>query len=277
MSHGIRKAVAAAAAASAGWIGLMRPRTESPEVLEQLKQYDYAHRGYHDEEKGIPENSMAAFQRGVEAGFGMELDVHVSKDGHLVVLHDHELRRMCGVEGRVEEKTLEELEQLHLLDTEEKIPLLRQVLELVDGRVPLIIELKVMKNHEELCQKVSKLLDEYSGLYCIESFDPRAVAWYKKHRPEVVRGQLLTYLRKYGNTEYPALLDFALRNLLTNCWTQPDFIAYDVRERENLSLQLCRKLYHVCEVDWTVRSPELYRKVKADHALVIFENFDPRA
>ena len=111
MSHGIRKAVAAAAAASAGWIGLMRPRTESPEVLEQLKQYDYAHRGYHDEEKGIPENSMAAFQRGVEAGFGMELDVHVSKDGHLVVLHDHELRRMCGVEGRVEEKTLEELER----------------------------------------------------------------------------------------------------------------------------------------------------------------------
>ena len=91
----------------------------------------------------------------------------------------------------------------------------------------------------------------------------------------MVRGQLLTYLRKYGNTEYPALLDFALRNLLTNCWTQPDFIAYDVRERENLSLQLCRKLYHVCEVDWTVRSPELYRKVKADYALVIFENFHP--
>ena len=77
---------------------------------------------------------MAAFQRGVEAGFGMELDVHLSKDGHLVVLHDHELRRMCGVEGRVEDKTLEELEQLHLLETEEKIPLLRQVLELVDGK-----------------------------------------------------------------------------------------------------------------------------------------------
>ena len=101
MSHGIRKAVAAVAAASAGWIGLMRPRTESPAVLKQLKQYDYAHRGFHDEENGIPENSMAAFQRGVEAGFGMELDVHLSKDGHLVVLHDHELRRMCGVEGRV--------------------------------------------------------------------------------------------------------------------------------------------------------------------------------
>ena len=277
MAGKFQKVLAVAGAAAAGWTLLMKPRMENPEELEALKKYDYAHRGYHDGDAGVPENSLAAFKRAVECGFGIELDIHLSKDDHLVVMHDSSLKRMCGEDVRVEDLTWEELQAYHLQETEEKIPDFAQVLEVVDGKIPMVIEVKpVGGNHAQLCEKVCEALEDYEGLYCIESFDPRAVAWVKENKPQIVRGQLLTYLRKHGETSYPAILDFALRNLLTSCWTKPDFIAYHIEERNNVSLKLCRKLYSVCEFDWTVRTPQEYKMVKDDGAFAIFENFDPR-
>ena len=277
MARWFTKTIAALGAGAGGWALLLRPRTQSPEELERLREYDYAHRGYHDEDQGIPENSMASFERAVHSGFGIELDVHLTKDGHLVVMHDENLKRMCGVDLKIGELTWEEIRQYTLLETQEKIPDLNQVLKLVAGQVPLIIEIKPAgSSRVRLCRETCRALEDYKGLYCLESFDPRVVAWIRHNYPELVRGQLLSYLRRNGNREYGVLLDFILHNLLTNCWTRPDFIAYHIEERKNISLRLCRRLYHVQQVDWTVRTPEEYRMVKKDGSIAIFEHFDPR-
>lgn len=278
MSHVFRKLAILAGTSLAGWTLLIRPRTQSPKMLEDLKKYDYAHRGLHDIEKGVPENSMEAFRRAVDHGFGIEMDVHILRDGQLVVIHDSNLKRLCGIERTIEDMTWCEVGKLRLQGTEERIPLLRDVLSLVGGRVPLLIEIKPEKgNHKELCAAVCRMLRSYGGMYWIESFDPRVVAWLKKHEPGLVRGQLLTYLRKNETRDFPAILDFILRNLLTNCWTRPDFIAYHHEERDNLSLRLCRKLYNVCQADWTIRTPEEYHEVKKDGSVAIFEHFNPKA
>lgn len=275
--HVIRKSMVALAGTAFAWTALIRPRTKPPAELKRLGEYDYAHRGYHDADAGIPENSMAAFRQAVQAGFGIELDVHLSRDGHLVVMHDENLKRMCGVDLKIGDLTWEELRHYRLQNTEEEIPDLEQVLTMVAGKVPLIVEVKPCSgNHVRLCRQTCRELEDYKGLYCLESFDPRAVVWIRHNYPELVRGQLLSYLRRSGNQEYSAVLDFILHNLLTNCWTRPDFIAYHIEERDNLSLRLCRKLYHVQQVDWTVRTPEEYKKVKKDGSIAIFEHFDPR-
>ena len=140
----ILAAAAAAAAALAGlgyllvWF-LLHGRRDGP-GWEKLEGFRYAHRGLHG--PGVPENSLAAFRRAAEAGYGAELDVHLTRDGRLVVIHDGDLERMCGVPGRVAEKTAEELAALRLAGSEEHIPLLEEVLPLFAGRAPLVVELK---------------------------------------------------------------------------------------------------------------------------------------
>lgn len=136
-----------------------------------LKHYRYAHRGYHDKPT-IPENSMAAFRRAVERGWGAELDVHLMKDGNLAVIHDSSLKRTAGADVCIEDLTESELGQYYLEESSEQIPLLPEVLELFEEKTPLIIELKSERgNHAELSEAVAKLLDTYKGDYCIESFD----------------------------------------------------------------------------------------------------------
>lgn len=256
---------------------LIRPRTDKHEEMEPLLKVDYAHRGFHDVAAGIPENSLAAFKRALDNGFGMELDVHLTKDGHLAVVHDSDLTRVTGQSGDVESLTMAELKQYRLGGTDEQIPEFTEVLNLIDGKAPLVVEIKVANgNYQEVTAAACRILDEYEGLFCVESFDPRSIAWLRKNRPDYIRGQLLTYLRKNGETDYSPALDFVLRNLLTNCWTRPDFIAYHIAERNNFSLRRCRQLYQVCQFDWTVRSPEDYKMVKRDGSIPIFEGFDPR-
>ena len=148
-----------------------------------LKKYRYAHRGYHDK-PAIPENSMAAFRRAVEHGYGAELDVHLMKDGTLAVIHDGSLKRTAGADVEIEDLTAEDLAQYRLEESDEKIPLFDEVLELFEGKTPLIIEVKVEReNYAALSEAVAKRLDSYTGDYCIESFDPRAVAWFKSIGP----------------------------------------------------------------------------------------------
>ena len=128
--------------------------------MQELKQWYYAHRGLH--RQGVPENSMAAFREALEAGYGIELDVHLLKDGSLAVIHDSDLKRVTGQEGIVEDLTAEDLSRYHLLGTEETIPEFRQVLELYQGKAPLIIELKSWKgNHAALAQRVCREMAGY--------------------------------------------------------------------------------------------------------------------
>ncbi len=149
---------------------------------------NFAHRGLYTADQRVPENSLAAFQLAAEAGYGMELDVQLSRDGEVVVFHDETLDRICFVPGRVDELDSAVLCRLPLCGTEETLPRLREVLDLVAGRTPLIVELKTGRRRRELCEKTLKLLRDYPGAACVESFDPRIVAWFRFHAPGLPNG-----------------------------------------------------------------------------------------
>lgn len=242
-----------------------------------LRQYRYAHRGYHDKPQ-IPENSLAAFHRAVENGFGAELDVHLMKDGHLAVIHDSSLKCTAGADVLVEDLTAEELKQYRLEGTDEHIPLLEEVLELVQEEVPLVVELKAERgNHDQLAEATCRVLDRHNARYCIESFDPRCLIWLRKNRPEVVRGQLSEQFLRHGDGGGQSKLTlWLLGNLLTNIRTQPDFIAYRFSDRKSFCLRSCRLLHHVQELSWTIRNKKDMEAAEAQGCLVIFEGFDPR-
>ena len=260
-------------AAAAVYLWAILPRmTARPDRSPLLAQRCYAHRGLHDNATDAPENSMAAFRKAVEAGYGIELDVQLSKDRIPVVFHDETLRRVCGVEGKVRDYTFEELQQFRLCGTGERIPRFEDFLNLVDGRVPLIIEIKIHENAGEVCSSADALIREYKGVYCIESFHPFAVKWYKEHRPEVVRGQLSSNFKK-ANGEEPAE-QWLVHHLLTNFLCRPDFISYDCRYRSNLSRRLC-SLLGALPVTWTVRSQAELDACRDQFELFIFEGFIP--
>ena len=250
----------------------LRGRTGHP-GLKALQGWSYAHRGLHG--KGIPENSMAAFRAALDHGFGIEFDLHLLKDGNIAVIHDSLLKRTTGAEGRIEDLTTEDLKNYRLEGTEETIPTFRELLDLYAGKAPLIVELKpVNGNHAKLAETVCNMLQDYPGVYCIESFDPRCVAWLKKNRPQIIRGQLSeNFFRSDPKMSLP--LKLMLSTLVDNLVTRPDFVAYKFADRKNLSVFLCRKLFRLQGVSWTLRSKEDYDTAVKEGWLPIFENFIP--
>jgi glycerophosphoryl diester phosphodiesterase len=243
-----------------------------------LRLWRYAHRGYHDKPR-IPENSMAAFRRALDRRFGVELDVHLMKDGRLAVIHDSSLLRTAGVDVAVEDLTAEELKQYHLEGTDEQIPLLEEVLTLFEGQTPLIVELKAERgNYNELAAAAVAMLDRYRVQYCIESFDPRCLQWLRKNRPEIVRGQLSEQFLRHekDGANLSRLTRFVLSNLLMNCLTVPDFIAYRFSDRDCLSVRWCRRFYKVQEINWTIADRRDMEAAERAGNLVIFERFDPK-
>ena len=239
----------------------------------KLKGIFYAHRGLHDPEKGVPENSMAAFAAAVEKGYGIELDVQLTKDRIPVVFHDFSLKRVCSAEGRVKDYTFEELQQFAIAGTKQRIPRFADVLRLVDGAVPLLVELKCPDLGCDVCRYADQELQKYNGSYTIESFSPLALLWYRLHRPEVLRGQLaMNYQRQEGHY---GLERVASRHLLYNFFSKPDFIAYDIRDRRALSKTICRNLFHCPCAAWTVRSAAQLKQVQPYYDCFIFEGFCP--
>ncbi len=251
---------------------LTQGRTGHP-GLPALRGWYYAHRGLH--KTGIPENSMAAFRAAKAAGYGIELDIHLMSDGNLAVIHDSSLKRTADAEILIENLTTQELDHYRLEDSEERIPLFSQVLELFRGEAPLIVELKPNgKNHAALCEAACNMLRDYHGAYCIESFDPRCIAWLRKNRPEVIRGQLTEDFFR-SNGKLPAMLKFAMKHQLLNVFTRPDFIAYRYADRRTISNFLCRKVWGVQGVSWTIRNEEDFRQALKENWIPIFENFEP--
>lgn len=256
------------------WVFALRCRKNHP-VLAVLRKFRYAHRGLHDSKNGIPENSMAAFRLAVENGYGIELDVHLTKDGRLAVIHDSSLLRTAGVDVNVEDLTAAELAPYRLEGTEEKIPFLEEVLPLFEGKTPIILELKVAGNAAALTKAACEMLDQYKVDYCIESFHPQAVLWLKQNRPEICRGQLSQNFLKEGSTNLGKVTDFAMTHLLSSFLTVPDFIAYKHEHRDCRSLKLARGIWGVQEVSWTLRTPEAMKACELDGNLSIFEHFKP--
>lgn len=250
------------------------PRMIGRPSYEPFKGVYYAHRGLHDNASEAPENSLAAFKKAVYVGYGIELDVQLSKDGVPVVMHDYTLERMCGKEGKVCDYTWEELQTFRLMNTEEKIPCLEDVLKVVKGKVPLIIEIKVEWMDISVCPVVDAMLRNYQGVYCIESFNPMVLTWYRRYHNEVMRGQLASAYLKDG--EQKGFLYFCLGNLMMNWTTKPDFIAYNHQYAGNLSRRICRGLYKNLAVAWTIRNEEELAKAKKSFDLIIFDSFIPK-
>lgn len=252
---------------------LLHGRNHGP-GWERLTGVRYAHRGLHAL-PDAPENSLAAFRRAAEAGYGAELDVHLTADGRLAVVHDGELLRVCGKNGVVEELTAGELACYRLCGTEERIPFLEQVLEIFENRAPLIVELKTAGgNYAALTKATVACLDKFRIDYCLESFDPRVLLWLRKNRPELLRGQLTQNFWKHPEGLNP-FLRLVLTNLLCNAAVRPDFVACRLEDRKGLALRLCRRM-GVRSAYWTIRSARDLRMAEAEGALVIFEQFDPK-
>jgi glycerophosphoryl diester phosphodiesterase len=255
-------------------LAIMPKLTRRPDITP-WKGWYFAHRGLHQSHKKSPENSMAAFKLAVEKGFGIELDVQLSKDRVPVVFHDYTLIRICGVDKKVCDLTLKELQELRLYTSNEQIPTLESVLNLVDGKVPLIVEFKVESHDTSVCDVVAPMLDKYKGLYCIESFNPLALMWYKKNRPNVMRGQLSSNLIKDKESGDPSLY-FILQNLLLNFVTKPHFIAYNHLHSKMPSFVLCRNLYRIPTFAWTIKSQEALESSKKSFDFFIFDHFIPQ-
>lgn len=250
------------------------PRMIGRPSYEPFKGVYYAHRGLHDNDSEAPENSLAAFKKAAAVGFGIELDVQLSKDGVPVVMHDYTLERMCRREGKVCDYTWEELKTFRLLDSEETIPCLEDVLKAVKGRVPLIVELKVEWMDISVCSVADAMLRKYQGVYCIESFNPMVLTWYRRYHNDVMRGQLASaYLKK---NEQKGFLYFCLGNLMMNWTTKPDFIAYNHQYAGNLSRRICRGIYRNLAVAWTVKSEEELESAKKNFDIIIFDSFIPK-
>lgn len=229
------------------------------------------HRGYHNG-KDIVENSMGAFREALKNGFGIELDIHATKDGKVVVFHDDTLTRMTGVNKVVEECTYNEIKSLTLLETDEHIPLLKDVLKEVNGKVGIMIELKNMGAPGILEEKTYELLKDYSGDFIVQSFNPLSLGWFVKNAPEFIRGQLAGSFKGEKLAWYKK---FLLRNYLLNYISKPHFVNYDLRAINSLSIKWLRMRGRII-FGWTARTMEEYNDGRAKCINVVFECFDPR-
>lgn len=326
----------AVAAGAAAWA--IKPRSftdKQHNYVPAVPHAWYAHRGLHDAGSGLteqyaiesgeyvararrmamkagygdptvttsiaPENSLAAFAAAAEAGYGIELDLQLTKDGQVIVVHDPDLKRVAGDPRRVADLTYDELTRIPLFGNDapgtavasprpesddrgatptgyfQHVPLFSDVLRVVAGRVPLIVEYKFDDNavfgprEEELMEKGDALLQAYDGPYVIESFNPRAVEWYKEHRPEVCRGQLSWPAKVDGKG---GVAEWAAGLLVFDFLSRPDFVAYDWSGGNSPQVRLARAM-GATAVSWTVRSSDELAQCDDWFDRHIFEAFVP--
>ena len=257
------------------WAAATGGRRNHPQ-LAYFRRFPYAHRGLHDRTRGVPENSMAAFRLARERGFGVELDVHLTRDGRLAVVHDKSLKRTAGVDVEVESLTVEELKQFRLEGTEETIPMLEEVAALFQDGPPLLVELKAdYFDVRALVAQTVETLDRYRVRYCIESFHPGVLLWLLRHRPDICRGQLSQDFCRFPG-ELKPWQALCMTGLLPNLLTRPDFIAFHHRHCWVPAVFLCRRLHHLPVVCWTVDSQKEMERRQRRGYQVIFEGFVPK-
>ncbi len=243
--------------------------------LDWLLNTPIAHRGLHNNE--LPENSMGAFAAAVDKGFNIEIDVHQSSDGKIVVFHDFDLRRMCQIDKKVSEMTCEELTSTSLKGTKETIPTLEEFLKAIDGKVGLLIEIKFKaKASGDIAQKVYNMIKDYKGNVAIQSFSPIIVYWYRKHAPEVLRGLLAT---NYEDLNVPNAVRLGLRagtrvfmrRIIKRI--RPDFISYNILSFPNKVMNRFKN-EKMPFLTWTINKPELVAKSKEYADNIIFERIE---
>ncbi len=246
------------------------PRLSRKQEMLRYRHTMFAHRGYHCLEKGIPENSMAAFRAALARGYGIEIDLHLTKDGRLVVFHDDTLLRMCGRPDPVEGLTYEELKSCRLGGTSETIPSFEEVLSLVEGRVPLLIELKIPDSSLLICEKTYRRLQQYDGPCLIQSFNTLGIRWFRLHAPHILRGQLSSNLTRDPLKE-AWLFRFMVKHLLANFLGRPDFISYNLNDLPIVNVWILKHIFHIPVAVWTLNTPDMLHRGKQHFDMQIFE------
>lgn len=224
--------------------------------MEWITTRPIAHRGLH-RGTAVPENSLAAFEAAIAADHPIELDVQLLADGHLAVFHDRDLKRLTGKKVRIADQTLAMLKRYRLYDTDQTIPSLAEVLSCVDGRVPLLIEIKNKKKVGPSEQALVKTLDDYQGEFAVQSFNPRSLQWFKRRAPEIMRGQLASKPQQ-----------FLRSNLLLTWASAPQFISYNVKALPTLPTTLARRYFNLPLLAWTVRC-----QAECDRAIQYADNY----
>ncbi|MFP4478916.1 MAG: glycerophosphodiester phosphodiesterase family protein [Candidatus Izemoplasmatales bacterium] len=240
--------------------------------LTWIKNNYIAHRGFHSLDKSIPENSLLAFKKAIDYNYSIELDVNVTKDGQVVVFHDINLMKLCKVDIKLSDVNYDEIKDFHILNTNEKIPLLTDVLKLVNGKVPLLIELKTRGNNRLLCQSFVKAMANYQGEYAIHSFSPWIVQWFRKNQPDVIRGQIAEYFKDAEKMN--PIIKLLMKRMTFNRYTKPDFINYGIRDLPN---KYATRLHNagICVISYTARNNLEFNMVKKYYDNAVFEFFRP--
>ncbi len=255
--------------AGAGLAWMIAPARPKAGQRAMLQNRYFAHRGLYDPSIGIPENSLAAFRRAAEHGYGVELDVRMTRDGVLVISHDVNLKRMTGVDFNVEAHDYDDMHALRLEGTDEGVPLFADALDILcAAEVPVIVEIKSTGRARRgaVCSAVLAELDSRDGLFCVESFDPMIVRWFRLHAPDILRGQLTAQRWNLGSGGFAS---FAASRVLYNFLGRPQFIAH--REGgKAFTVRLAERM-GALRVCWTVRD---FGQEAANDA-IIFENFLP--
>jgi len=249
-------------------------RSDRKAAFNNFKSHYYAHRGLFDNNSGAPENTIPAFKRAVDDGFGVEMDVQLTKDKRVVIAHDYSLKRICGEDKLIKDLSYLELRGYKILNSGEAIPLFSDALQIIDGKVPVIVEIKAEEDFKDTCELTSGILSSYRGLYCVESFSPYVVGWYKKKCPDVIRGQLSDdYL--FFNYLKSKFKNWALTNMIYNAAYKPDFIAYNYQFKDKKCLSFWKKILKCGTAAWTIKSQEELDAASEMFDIIIFDSFTP--
>jgi len=240
--------------------------------INWIKERFIAHRGNHDQNHQVPENSLLAFEKAVSNDYAIECDVNMLKDGTVVVFHDETLNRMCGIDRKINDVTKEELDSIYLLKTNQTIPTLEEVLKLVNGQVELLIEIKPHGDLYKLAANTYYTLKNYKGKFAIQSFHPGIIRWYKNHASEVLRGQIAEYFTNNKTLSRPK--KFILKRMIFNKKNDVDFINYNVLNMPNKYLNKAKKK-GIPIIGYTAKSIIEYNRVKSLYDNAVFEAFEP--
>jgi glycerophosphoryl diester phosphodiesterase len=248
-------------------------RSHNKRHLGWLIGHPIAHRGLHSAKAGVIENALPAFARAARRGFNLELDVHLSADGGVIVFHDDSLDRLTKARGKLADYTMAELSRLSLGGTNATIPTLAQVLDLVAGRCGILVELKTESAKDDRLERaVADLLKTYKGPVAVQSFNPKTVEWFARHFPEIPRGLLAMDYRGFAGM--PIARRRGMTAMVNLARIGADFIGYHAISAHHAPVQAWRRL-GVPVLVWTIRSPAAQRRVRPFADNIIFEGFRP--
>lgn len=248
-------------------------KTKNPKDLLWLRNNLIAHRGFHSKDKSVPENSLLAYKKAIDKGYSIELDINILKDGTIVAFHDPSLKRLCGINKLLSTVTFNEIKHLKLLNTNEKIPKLSDVLDLVNGNMPLLIEIKPFGDYFLMCQSLMTLMKDYQGVWAVFSFHPRIVQWFKKNHPHIIRGQISEFFTK--DEKMNPLNKYFMKTMIYNKFSSPDFISYGIYDMPNKHLDKLKKK-GLTIIGYAAKTQEQLDFVKIHYHNTVFEFFDPK-